>query len=495
MLYLRLLFSMGVSLFSARIILKELGVDDYGIYGLVGGIVLLFGFINASMSGATSRFMTIALAKGNIEDANRTFCASLIVHIIIASIVLVLSETVGLWFLNNELNIASDKMVAAHWVYQLSVISSIISITQVPYASTLIAHERIDLYAWLDILTSLFKLLIALSLFLFTSNKLIIYAIFTFLATLIVAIIARLISIKKYKECRFTLQWTKRIGIPMLSFSGWTMYSSFCFVTRQQGTNFLLNIFGSTAVNAAASLSSTIQGVLDQSATNMITAARPQIISQYAVGKFKEMTKLMEETSILTNLLFSMAVIPFCLEINYILALWLNTVPEYTIQFSYCIVFISFININNNILLNSIQAVGKVKWLSILTGTFSLLVIPVIWILFKHNFSLVYAYIIPIFSCILIYIASCIILHSYIPEFKTAKYTFNTLIKSCLIIVPNTVLLLIIRGYLETSLSRVIIITIANLTLLVSLSFAFIINKSTRKSILIKLRLKGKTVN
>ena len=202
-LYIRLLFSMGVSLFSSRIVLIELGVNDFGIYGLVCGIVAIFSFINASMSGATSRFLTVALAKGDKGEQHKTFCVALIVHIGIALIVLILAETIGLWFLNYKLNIATDRMVAANWVYQLSILATIVGITQVPYSSSLIAHESIDIFAWLDMGSSFLKLGVALLLYCSFFDKLIYYAILIFLVTFVIAMIARLICIRQYTECKF----------------------------------------------------------------------------------------------------------------------------------------------------------------------------------------------------------------------------------------------------------------------------------------------------
>ena len=426
-LYIRLVFSMCVSLFSSRIVLIELGVNDFGIYGLVGGIVAIFSFINASMSGATSRFLTVALAKGDKGEQHKTFCVALIVHIGIALIVLILAETIGLWFLNYKLNIATDRMVAANWVYQLSILATIVGITQVPYSSSLIAHESIDIFAWLDMGSSFLKLGVALLLYCSFFDKLIYYAILIFLVTFVIAMIARLICIRKYPECKFKNIWDNSIGKPMMSFSGWNLYSQFCFVGRQQGTNILLNLFGGTAVNAAGSLALTIQTVIEQGAANLVTAARPQIISQYAVNKYKEMIKLMEQITILANILYCLVVIPFCFEIDYILTLWLKVVPDYTVPFCLCICGLNFLTLNNNIILTAIQASGKIKFQSIITGTLSILVIPAVWIFFRNGFSLVYAYIIPIITNLAIYITSCVILRRNITEFNILKFIFKSL--------------------------------------------------------------------
>ena len=490
MLYFRLLFSMGVSLFSSRIVLNELGVNDFGIYGLVGGIVAIFSFINASMSGATSRFLTVALAKGDKEEQHKTFCAALLVHIGIALIVLILAETVGLWFLNYKLNIAADRMVAANWVYQLSILATIVGITQVPYSSSLIAHERIDIYAWLDIASSVLKLGVALLLFCTFFDKLIYYAILIFIVTFVIAMIARFICIRKYPECKFKNIWDKSIGKPMLSFSGWNLYSNFCFVGRQQGTNILLNIFGGTAVNAAASLAMTVQNTIEMGATNLVTAARPQIISQYAVSNFKEMLKLMEQITILANILYCIIVVPFCFEISYILTLWLKNVPDYTIPFCLCICALNFITINNNMLFIAIQATGRIKLQSILTGTFSLLVIPVIWVLFRMGFSLVFAFIIPIFSNVLIYIANLTFLKKQISEFCPLLFSLKTIGKSVLMVIVSAMILYLFTSFVESSLSRLLLTITIAIILIGTISFAFLLDYETKIRIIEKIKSK-----
>ena len=285
MLYVRLLFSTIISLYTSRVVLNQLGVNDYGIYSLVGGIVLIFSFLNASMSAATSRFITVEITNGDENTLKETFNVALITHIIIAGIVLILAETVGLWFVLNKLNIENHRMTAALWVYQLSVASSLVSITQVPYNSSLIAHENMGLFAYIDILSSVLKLGVALLLYVAFFDSLIFYAVFIFIVSVIIASLYRIVCIRKYKECRFQWKWNKEIGKSLLNFSGWNLYAQGCFVGRQQGTNILLNIFGGTAVNAAAGLATTIQNIIEQGATNLVMAARPQIIGQYTLKK------------------------------------------------------------------------------------------------------------------------------------------------------------------------------------------------------------------
>ena len=257
MLYLRMFLTMVVGLYTSRVVLQTLGVEDYGIYGVVGGIVAMMGFLNASMSGATSRFLTFELGRGDKERLSKTFSSALVVHIIIAVIVFVVAETVGLWFLCYKLVIPENRMVAAHWVYQLSILSSMITITQVPYNSSIIAHEKMDVYAYVEILNVTLKLLIVYLLVIGNFDKLILYAILMFAVSVIIMMVYRIYCLRRFEECKFRLFLDKDYLKPLLSFSGWDLYGNTDFSVRQQGANFLLNMFYGVVLNAAYNIATT----------------------------------------------------------------------------------------------------------------------------------------------------------------------------------------------------------------------------------------------
>ena len=229
MLYIRMFISMVVGLYTSRVVLATLGVEDYGIYGVVGGVVGMMGFLNASMSGATSRFLTFELGKGDKERLAKTFSSALIVHIAIAIIVFILAETVGLWFLCNKLNIPEGRMEAAHWVYQFSILATMLSITQVPYNATIIAHEKMDVYAYMEILNVTLKLLIVYLLTIGDFDKLKLYAVLTFAVSLIIMMIYRIYCLRHFKESRFHWVWDKTYLTPLLSFSGWSIYGDIAY--------------------------------------------------------------------------------------------------------------------------------------------------------------------------------------------------------------------------------------------------------------------------
>lgn len=482
-LYARMLLSMIVSLYTSRIVLNALGVDDYGIYGLVGGIVVLFSFLNVTMSGATSRFLTVELAKNDPRQLQQTFNTAFILHIGIAIIVLFLAETVGLWLLFEKLNIPDERMSAAVWVYQFSIISSMVSITQVPYNATLISHEKMDVYAIVEIVGSLLKLLIATLLLITVCDKLILYGGLMLLSSFLIAMTYRIYCIRHYDECRINWEWNKVIGRSLFSFSGWNLYSNICFTTRQQGTNMLLNIFGSTAVNAAAGLATTVQLMIEQVSTNLVMASRPQIIKQYALTDFNAMIQLLKQTTCLANVLYLLVAIPFISEIHYVMNLWLVEVPPYTIEFCILLIVSSFISLNNNIIYIGMQAVGRLKFYSFMAGTVSLSVIPILWLLFSKGIGLTWAFGLPIVSTLLIYIVCSYTLHHYVEDFKPIRFFFTTMVVNLFISIPSFTAILLIQHILVESFTRVIIVALSSSIILVVLSYYVLLDKENKKKV------------
>lgn len=293
MLYLRMFLTMIVGLYTSRIVLTTLGVEDYGVYGVVGGIVSMLSFLNASMSGATSRFLTFELGRGDRQRLSDTFSTALIFHVLIAIIVFIIAETVGLWFFYNKLVIPENRIDAAFWVYQLSILSSMFTITQVPYNSCIIAHEKMDVYAYVEMLNVTLKLGIVYLLMVGNFDKLILYAVLVFLVSFIIMFIYRIYCLYMFEECKFHFIVKKAYMSPFLTFSGWDLYGNLSYTVRIQGANFVLNMFYGVVLNAANGIASTVQGILMGFSSNIIMAFKPAIIKKYAVGCFDEMNTLM----------------------------------------------------------------------------------------------------------------------------------------------------------------------------------------------------------
>lgn len=405
MLYIRMLLSIVVSLYTSRVVLNTLGVEDYGIYGVVGGIVAMFSFLNASMSGATSRFLTYEMGRGDMQRLRETFSSALIVHLIIASVVFILAETIGLWFLIHKLVIPENRMFAAHIVYQLSIFSTMVNITQVPYNATIISHEKMDVYAYVELLNVTLKLLIVFLLPIFGQDKLIVYAAFVLGVSFLIAMIYRVYCLRNYVESHFSMIFKKDIIFPMLSFSGFDLYGNMSVSWRQQGMNFLINVFFGPVLNASSSIATTIQSVICGLSSNVTMAYRPQIIKSYANQNYESMNKLLLMAVKFTIALFLIIAIPLFSEIEIVLKLWLGIVPEYTSDFFRLIMISSIFGVANGIIIIPIHASGKIKQLSFLTGSFYLLSLVPMYIALKMGSSPTSLYVVlTIFSFLILVI-------------------------------------------------------------------------------------------
>jgi O-antigen/teichoic acid export membrane protein len=386
-LYFRMLLTIGVGLYTSRVVLNTLGIEDFGIYNVVGGVVAMFGFINRSMSGATSRFLTFELGKQDNEKLKKTFSAALTIHFIIAGIIFVLGETVGLWFMENKLVIAPERINIARWVYQLSLASTMISITQVPYNATIIAHERMNVYAYVEILNSVLSLGIVYLLLTGNFDKLLLYAVLMLCVTIAITSIYKIYCVRNFSESKYKFHWNKKIIKPILSFSGWNFISNFSFTMKTQGVNMLLNLFFGVALNAAYGIANQFQHALMGFATNFFTAARPQMVKYYAEGQIIKMHILVIYVSKFSFLLMLFITVPFIIESHFVLSVWLKIIPAHTVDFVKFNLLYSLIWALMVPFIYAIQATGDVKINSILTGGVYLLVLPLTYILFRLNYT------------------------------------------------------------------------------------------------------------
>lgn len=327
-LYVRMLLSMGIYLYTTRVVLSILGVEDYGIYNVVGGLVAMFSFLNATMSGATSRFITFELGK-NSSKLQTVFSVALTIHIIIALIVFLIGETFGVWFLENELTIPATKMYEAKWLLQFSIMTMIFSFTQVPYNASIIAHEKMNVYAYFELVNVGLKLLSVYLLLIIDTNKLIFYGAIVMLTQIGVTLLYRLYCINKWEHCKFKLSLDREFLRPLLSYSGWDLFGNASLVARTQGVNILLNIFFGAVMNAAAGIAMQVQTAAMSFATNVMTAFRPQIVKTYATKSYSEMINLISLGSIITYILYLIIVTPLIFEMDFILHIWLKEVPDY----------------------------------------------------------------------------------------------------------------------------------------------------------------------
>lgn len=489
MLYIRMFLAMIVGLYTSRVVLATLGVEDYGIYGVVGGVVAMMGFLNASMSGATSRFLTFELGRGDQKRLAETFSSALIVHIGIALIVFVLAETVGLWFLCNKLVIPAGRMNAAHWVYQCSILSAMLGITQAPYNASIIAHEKMDVYAYVEILNVSLKLLIVYLLVIGNFDKLKLYAVLVLAVSVLIMLIYRIYCIRKFKETHFHWIWKNDYLKPMLSFSGWDLYGNGCVTARQQGVNFLINMFFGVVYNAASSLASMVNGLMISLSSNMIQAFRPVIIKDYAKNDITEMQKHMNSAFSYMVLMFGCLFIPIFLELNYLFELWLISVPKHAVVFCRLLLLAAIFRLLTHIINISIHATGKIRLLSFTSGSILLVSLPLVYIFFRCAYNAEVAYILDIIINISVFICSLVIMKKLIPALKVSQMILAVL-KSISLLAIAAIECLTIYILLDDGLTRVLCIMLADIISVGLLTYAFIIDQPTRDLVRIKLHLK-----
>ena len=385
MLYVRMLFGMLISLYTSRVVLQTLGVEDYGIYNVVGGVVAMLGFLNASMSGATSRFLAFEIGKGNQKKVSETFSSALIIHIGIALVILIISETIGLWFLENKLIIPDARLNAARIVYQFSIFSTLVGITQVPYDACIIAREKMNVYAYVEILNVCLKLLIVYILLIGNYDKLILYAFLQFFVSLLVMLIYRIYSLKNYPETKFHLFIKKDRLIPMLNFSGWDMLGNISMIVRGQGINMLMNMFFGPKINASAGIASSVMSVTTSFSGNFLMAVKPYITKLYAKENYSELVSSIFFSSKMAYLLVAMFAIPIIVECDFILKLWLSYVPDYAVSFCQLVLIQQIIASTSQPVIQAIHATAKIRFLSIFNGMLNILILPMSYYLFMNS--------------------------------------------------------------------------------------------------------------
>lgn len=413
MLYIRMLLSVVVSLYTSRVVLEVLGVEDYGLYGLVGGVVSMFSFLNSTMAGATSRFLTFEMGRGDQDRLKATFSSALIIHIGIALLVLILAETVGLWFLNNKLVIPEGRMHAAHWVLQFSVISMLVNFTQVPYNAAIIAHEKMDVYAYVELLNVFLKLGIVYLLSIGNFDKLILYAFLVLVVSVLIAFIYRLYCVRHYDETRFSLNFDKQISKEIISFSLYNLLGNMGSVVNTQGTAFVINKFFGLVFNAASNIATTVSGVITGFASNIMTAFRPQITKSYAAEDLENFQSLLSWATKAVLLVYALIAIPVAISINELLSLWLVEVPYYANTFCQLLLLNIFFETSRYIVIMGIHATGKVKLVSISSGISFLLNPFIIYLMFYMNMPAAFAYVsLIVINLVLTFINVLILKHN-----------------------------------------------------------------------------------
>lgn len=394
LLYLRSLISLFISLWTSRLVLKGLGVNDYGIYGVVGGFVSMFAIVSSSLNGAITRFLNFSMGKGDKEELANTFTMSLNIMVILSAIVLVLTETIGLWFLYNRMNITPGRETAAFWCFQISVLSSISGFLVVAFTGSIVAHEKMGVFAYIDIGEVILKFFIALLITFSVGNvdKLVLYATLLLAVTLSKQTITRVYAMRHFEECRIRWFWDKKKFIEMFSYAGWNFLGKTSGSFAGQGVNMVINVVFGPAVNAARSLSGTVNHSVQIFVNNFTMAINPQVTQSYASGDHDYMKSLLFRGTKFSFFIMWMIALPLLLETDFVVKLWLGSYPEYTIVFMRLALIANTVNILQVILAMGIRATGKIIWYQLCFSALEFLQFGLAYILLHNGFTPEWSY-------------------------------------------------------------------------------------------------------
>lgn len=451
LLYFRMFFMMAVSLYTSRVILRTLGVEDYGIYNVVGGFVTMFGFLNTALSAATQRYITFSLGKGNNEELLKVFSSCILTHAFIAFLVLLFAETVGLWFFYNKLVIPMERMDAAFWVFQCSIFSTIVLIMSVPYNADIIAHEAMSAFAYISIIEVILKLAIVYLLAISSIDKLVLYAFLLLVVQLTIRMIYTIYCKKHFQESVLHLTWDVKLFKEMIAFASWNLWGGVSNMLYTQGLNILLNLFFGPIVNAARGITVQVQNAVSQFANSFQMAINPQITKKYAQGDLGEMYKLIYRSSKFTFILLFIISLPVFCETEFILRIWLNTVPNYTVIFTRLMLCIVILDSIANPLMVSTAATGNVrKYQSIIGGTM-ILIVPISYLflcIFNHPEIV---YVVHIFFCVITFAIRLLIIRPMI-QLNIHDYIKKSILPIICILVASEVSMTIISIFLPQNM-------------------------------------------
>lgn len=391
-LYMRTLFVMLVSLYTSRVILKALGVEDYGIYQVVGGVVAMFSVISSSLSNAISRFLTFEIGHGDKVRLKRIFSTSISIQLVIAAIILLLSEVVGIWFMETRMQIPVNRLGAARWVLHCSLFTFCINLLSVPYNACIVAHERMSAFAYISIYEAAMKLAISYLIIVSPIDKLIFYALLMMLLALTTRMIYGIYCNRQFEESRVRPGFDKPIFKEMLGFSGWSFFNNTAYILNSQGVNMLMNVYFGVVVNAARGIAIQVEGAVLQFVNNFTTAVNPQITKSYASGNLDRMHKLVCRGAKFSYFSMLLLALPIIIEAKQILNLWLVDVPEYAVIFVQLSLIMGLCDCIGNSGYTACMATGKLKTYSIIITSVAILEFPLAWLFFAVSGVPTYAY-------------------------------------------------------------------------------------------------------
>lgn len=436
-LYFRMILLMCISLYTSRIVLAKLGISDYGIYNVVGGVISLLSFLNGAMSTTNLRFFSFELGRKDPIKLRLVFSQSIIVHLSIGILFVIFAETIGLWFVTEKLVIPEESRTAAMWVYQSMIIQSFLSVYSVPFSAIIVAHEKMNIFAVLGIVEGVLKLVIAILIGWFSSNRLIVFAIFMLMQSLLITFSYVSFGRRNFDECKFELSFDIKVLKELTSFAGWSLFGSIAWIAKFQGVNIVLNTFFGTIVNAAFGVANQVNAAVSKFVQNFSTALNPQIIKTFASGDTADFNLVVERGSRWAFLLLYALAFPVMVNIHTLLHLWLVDVPNYAEIFSVLFLSVSLLESFTYPIGTAIQATGKIKWYQIIVGVTLFMNVPFSWLVLRLGGNAPAVLIVANIIALIALAERLLIMKSVIPTFSILKFSRQVFVRPIFVAISS----------------------------------------------------------
>lgn len=493
-LYLRTLLVMGITIYTSRIVLDVLGVADYGIYNVVGGFVTMFTMLSGTLTAASQRFIAYELGteKPNVK---KVFSTAVSIHLLLAFVIFILLESVGIWFLNNKMNITPDRMTAANWVFQCSVITFCVNLISIPYNAAIVAYEKMSAFAYISILEVLLKLGAVYALYVIAFDSLIVYSIFMLCVAVLLRLIYGIYCGRKFSECKYSPILEKSIFKNMITFSGWNFIGSASTILNSQGINILINLFFGVALNGARGIATQVDNAINTFVQNFMMALNPQITKSYASGDFDFVNSTIITGTKFAFFLLWLLALPVCLNTDYILSIWLKQVPEYAAIFIQLGLMYNLIHNLSQCLYTTMLATGNIKKYQIVVGGLNLLTFPTVFVFFKIGFSVEWSYFATIIFSVICLVARLKILSNMVQGFYWINFIKYAITPIFVTVIPILLIALLIHKHIEVVTTQSFILE-SIISFVISLLFIWVggLSHSEKKKIItfINEKLKNK---
>lgn len=480
-LYIRMIVVMLINLYTVRAFLSILGETDYGLYNVIGGVVGMFSFFNGTLATSSQRYFSQALVHNDKKAINRVFCLNLTIYMVLIAIIVVVLETICLWFVNSQMTIPQERLGAANIVYQISVVTFAFQMFTISYNALIIAHERMKAFAYIGILEAFLKLGFVFILMKVPFDKLITYAVLMFLMNLLVVAIYFAYCRYNFEESRFKFYWNREDAKEMIGFSGWHLLGTLSVVVRGQGVNILINMFFNPAVNAARAVAFQIEGAISQLSNNFFVAVKPQMYKSYSNGEITALNNLVLRSTMICFFLVSILSVPFCFNAEYILSLWLKDVPDYAVIFTQLVLINSLIDSAAGSAICPALATGKIKNFYLVTGTLLILTLPIAYVFLKLGFDPTSTMIVAIVISIIALIARAVFLVKLI-QLPIKKY-FELIIRLGIVTLIIGAITYYTLTFFSNAFWAIVVTTIVSSILHLTLYFFFVCSKPERVAV------------